>query len=108
MKRCIYFNDRVYNIPVKKDVWDEDRKRIKARNFFIIAPTGEGKSVLANHIFRQFYEKIYGSLSLTWGIVTESFHYCTGGYGLHQVSGWSGDRSKSVFVENVKNISAAR
>lgn len=53
----IYFNDRVYNIPIKKDVWDEDKKRIKARNFFIVAPTGEGKSVLANHIFRQFYEQ---------------------------------------------------
>lgn len=52
----IYFNDRVFNIPVKKDVWDEEKKRIKARNFFVIAPTGEGKSVLANHIFRQYYE----------------------------------------------------
>ena len=52
----IYFNDRVFNIPVRKDVWDEDKKRIKARNFFVIAPTGEGKSVLANHIFRQYYE----------------------------------------------------
>lgn len=53
----IYFNDRVFNIPVRKDVWDEDKKRIKARNFFIVAPTGEGKSVLANHIFRQYHEE---------------------------------------------------
>jgi len=52
----IFFNDRVFNIPVRKDVWDEGKKRIKARNFFIVAPTGEGKSVLANHIFRQYYE----------------------------------------------------
>lgn len=52
----VFFNDRVFNVPIRKDVWDEDKKRVKARNFFIIAPTGEGKSVLANHIFRQFYE----------------------------------------------------
>lgn len=52
----IYFNERMFNTPVRKDVWDEERKRIKARNFFIVAPTGEGKSVLANHVFRQFYE----------------------------------------------------
>lgn len=52
----IYFNDRVFNIPTRKDVWDEDRKRIKARNFGVFAPTGEGKSVLLNNIIRQFYE----------------------------------------------------
>ncbi len=40
----IIFNDRQYNIPVLKDVWDERKKRIKARNFAIFAPTGEGKS----------------------------------------------------------------
>lgn len=52
----IYFNDRVFNIPIKKDVWDDEKKRIKARNFFIVAPTGEGKSVLALNILRQFAE----------------------------------------------------
>lgn len=52
----IYFNDRVFNVPIKKDVWDDDKKRIKARNFFIVAPTGEGKSVLALNVLRQFYE----------------------------------------------------
>ena len=25
----IYFNDRMLNIPVKKDIWDKDRKRIE-------------------------------------------------------------------------------
>jgi len=49
----IIFNDRIENIPVLKDVWDEDKKRINARNFMIFAPTGEGKSVLANNILRQ-------------------------------------------------------
>lgn len=53
----IVFNDRQFNIPVLKDVWDEAKKRIKARNFAIFAPTGEGKSFLANSILRQFYEQ---------------------------------------------------
>lgn len=53
----VYFNDRVSNNPVKKDIWDEDKLRLKARNFGIIAATGEGKSVLSNHIFRQYHEQ---------------------------------------------------
>ncbi len=52
----IIFNDRENNIPVFKDVWDEKKKRIKARNFAIFAPTGEGKSFLANNILRQYFE----------------------------------------------------
>ncbi|HET8855678.1 MAG TPA: DUF87 domain-containing protein, partial [Salinimicrobium sp.] len=55
-KTGIIFNDRQYNIPVLKDVWDEKKKRIKARNFAIFAPTGEGKSFLANNILRQYFE----------------------------------------------------
>ncbi|WP_431126162.1 TraG family conjugative transposon ATPase [Flagellimonas flava] len=53
----IVFNDRQHNIPVLKDVWDEGKKRIKARNFAIFAPTGEGKSFLANNILRQYFEQ---------------------------------------------------
>ena len=56
-ERGIIFNDRQQNIPLVKDVWDENRKRIKARNFAIFAPTGEGKSFLANNILRQYYEQ---------------------------------------------------
>ena len=52
----IIFNDRQHNIPVLKDVWDQQKKRIKARNFAIFAPTGEGKSFLANNILRQYFE----------------------------------------------------
>ncbi len=55
-KTGIIFNDREHNIPVLKDVWDERKKRIKARNFAIFAPTGEGKSFLANNILRQYFE----------------------------------------------------
>ena len=53
----ILFNDRLFNVPLRKDIWDEKKKRIKARNFFIMAPTGEGKSVTALHLFRQLYEE---------------------------------------------------
>lgn len=53
----IIFNDRLGNLPVIKDVWDAQKKRIKARNFAILAPTGEGKSFLANNIIRQFFEQ---------------------------------------------------
>ncbi|RNL90119.1 TraG family conjugative transposon ATPase [Sinomicrobium pectinilyticum] len=53
----VIFNDRQHNIPVLKDVWDERKKRIKARNFAIFAPTGEGKSFLANNILRQYFEQ---------------------------------------------------
>jgi len=53
----IIFNDRQHTIPVLKDVWDEAKKRIKARNFAIFAPTGEGKSFLANNILRQYFEQ---------------------------------------------------
>ena len=56
-KTGIIFNDREHNIPVLKDVWDEKKKRIKARNFAIFAPTGEGKSFLANNILRQYFEQ---------------------------------------------------
>jgi conjugation system TraG family ATPase len=52
----VIFNDRQHNIPILKDVWDENKKRIKARNFAIFAPTGEGKSFLANNILRQYFE----------------------------------------------------
>jgi len=52
----IIFNDREHNVPVLKDIWDERKKRIKARNFAIFAPTGEGKSFLANNILRQHFE----------------------------------------------------
>jgi len=55
-KTGIIFNDREHNTPVLKDVWDERKKRIKARNFAIFAPTGEGKSFLANNILRQYFE----------------------------------------------------
>ncbi|MFJ1366994.1 DUF3875 domain-containing protein [Capnocytophaga canimorsus] len=52
----IPFSDRIFNIPIKRDVRDENKKRIKAWNYTIYAPTGEGKSVLAQHLIRHFNE----------------------------------------------------
>ena len=48
-KDGIYFCDR-FNNPILVDNFDSDNKIIKARNFAILAPTGEGKSFLAQHI----------------------------------------------------------
>lgn len=54
----ILFNSRFNsNIPVRIDTWDEEKKYMNARNFFVVAPTGYGKSFLANHIFRNFNEQ---------------------------------------------------
>ena len=41
--------------PVIVDIWDDEKKYINARNFFILAPTGGGKSFNANHIITHFY-----------------------------------------------------
>lgn len=56
--RGLMFNDRINNLPVRKDVWHEpyQSKEISSRNFFIIAPTGGGKSVLLKKITRYFKE----------------------------------------------------
>ncbi len=55
----VIFSDRLFNIPITRDVRGEFHKRIKAWNFAFYAPTGEGKSVLAQHVFRQFNEMGY-------------------------------------------------
>ena len=51
----ILYNSRLDNTPVKVDVWDAKKKNINARNFFILAPTGFGKSFNANHVISHFY-----------------------------------------------------
>jgi conjugation system TraG family ATPase len=54
----IVLYDRLTQRPVIVDVWDEPyRKKVIAnRNFIAIGPSGEGKSVLFNHIFSQYLE----------------------------------------------------
>lgn len=55
----IYFNDRIYQIPLKKDIWDAGKKRIPARNAIVVASTGGGKSVLSLNIVQQLIELDY-------------------------------------------------
>lgn len=53
----VYLTERVFNTPVLFDFWDEKKKNIVSRNFCIVAPTGRGKSVTANFLFRQLLEQ---------------------------------------------------
>jgi len=52
----ILLNDRIFQIPLRKDIWDRKKKRIPARNFMIVASTGGGKSVTAETIVQQLIE----------------------------------------------------
>jgi len=56
-KAGVLLNDRVTNLPIYKDTWGDIVKRMPARNFFIVAATGEGKSTLGNHLMRQYKEQ---------------------------------------------------
>lgn len=53
----VLYNSRLSNLPVKVDTWDDKKQYVYARNFFILAPTGSGKSVNANHIVRYYFEQ---------------------------------------------------
>lgn len=53
----ILYNSRLANTPVYVDTWDDKKKNINARNFFILAPTGFGKSFNANHIITSNYSQ---------------------------------------------------
>ncbi len=53
----ILYNSRLGNVPVYLDTWDEKKKHVNARNFFILAPTGFGKSFNANHIITSNYSQ---------------------------------------------------
>ena len=44
----ILFNDRLRQIPLRVDIWDEAKTRIPARNSLYIASTGGGKSSTCN------------------------------------------------------------
>lgn len=52
----ILFNDRIFQIPLRKDIWDAKKKRIPARNSIIVASTGGGKSVTSLNIVQQLIE----------------------------------------------------
>jgi len=112
----VYFNERLNNVPVRKDIWDKQRKRIKARNFFIIAPTGEGKSVVFNHIARQMYESgvsivivdlggSYRKLSLLYPNDTVYIHYKEGEpIGLNPFELKQGEDITAEKIEELSNF----
>ena len=55
-KEGLRLNSRLKGmVPVTVDVWDEDKQYVDARNFFILSPTGGGKSFTANHIITHYY-----------------------------------------------------
>lgn len=58
-KEGVYFTDRTFMVPIRKDVIDKAKRRIKASNFFIVAPTGQGKSVVSNTLVYQWLEQGY-------------------------------------------------
>jgi hypothetical protein len=51
----MFFCDR-FNVPARIDIWDRRKKHIKARNFVMLAPTGEGKSFFLQELLRQYKE----------------------------------------------------
>lgn len=53
----ILFNDRLFQIPLRKDIWDAKKKRVPARNSIIVASTGGGKSVTSLNIVQQLIER---------------------------------------------------
>lgn len=56
-KEGIIFQERLWNVPVNFDFWDEMKRNLKSRNFMIVAPTGSGKSFAWAHILRQILEQ---------------------------------------------------
>lgn len=63
----LFFNDRIFQIPLRKDIWDAKKKRMNARNAIIIASTGGGKSFLAQTICQQLIEQDYSCVVCEYG-----------------------------------------
>lgn len=56
-KEGVWFNDRIYQAPIRIDLWDTAKKRIPARNAIVVASTGGGKSVATLNIIQQYIEQ---------------------------------------------------
>lgn len=76
-KEGILFNERLYQTPIRKDVWDADKKRIPARNMIIVASTGGGKSVTSLNIIQQNISRIINRSSSSSERAFTSFRSCT-------------------------------
>lgn len=63
----VLFNDRLSQIPLRKDIWDARKRRIHARNAVVIAPTGSGKSFTTNNIVHQLLDQGYTVVAVEFG-----------------------------------------
>lgn len=63
----VFFNDRLTQIPLRKDIWDAKKRRIHARNSVVIAPTGSGKSFFTNNIVHQILDQGYTVVAVEFG-----------------------------------------
>lgn len=66
-KEGIYVHDRMYQIPLRKDIWDASKKRVNARNGMIIAGTGGGKSAFTLNFTQQLIEQDYTCIVVEFG-----------------------------------------
>jgi hypothetical protein len=73
-EKGVWFNNRVNQLPLRKDIWDEDKNRIYARNAIIVANTGGGKSVTALNIIMQFLSQGVNAVVAEFG---RSFQFIT-------------------------------
>lgn len=63
----IFFNDRLFQIPLRRDIWDTNKKRIPARNGIVFANTGGGKSFFSLNIAQQFIDREYTTIVCEFG-----------------------------------------
>ena len=77
-KEGILFNERLFQTPIRKDIWDAAKKRIPARNMIVAASTGGGKSVVTQNIIQQCIEQNYKLIVVEFG---KSFYQLTQLYG---------------------------
>ena len=63
----IYVHDRLFQVPLRKDIWDAGKKRVAARNGMIVAGTGGGKSAFALNLAQQLVEQDYTVIVVEFG-----------------------------------------
>lgn len=79
----ILFNDRIFQIPLRKDIWDAKRKRIPARNGIVVAGTGGGKSSCTLNIVQQMLEQGYKVIVCEFGKSFEQLTHLYPGISRH-------------------------
>ena len=63
----VLFCDRIYQTPIRKDIWDRNKKRMPARNSIFVAGTGGGKSVSCMNVLQQLIEDGYKIIVVEFG-----------------------------------------